>query len=88
MNLPVLILIFVATLVCSILSTLYQKLVIDEEHFKASFVITIHAALALVIWKFCLKDSDLTESFPAICSYLSAEFFGTFSTLKLSHKKV
>lgn len=88
MNFLVIVLIFVATLVCSILSTLYQKLVIDEQHFKASFVITIHAALALVIWKFCLKDTDLTESFPAIISYLGAEFCGTWGTLRLSHKKV
>lgn len=82
LNLQVVLLIFVATLICNALATIYQKLVIADHHLKATTVSVIIAGLSLFIWKNCLSESDLVSSTPAIVSYLFGDAVGTYAGLR------
>ena len=82
LNLRVLALIFVATVVCNALGVVYQRLVHKEHYIKATTISVAIAGLSLLIWRFCLTESDLTSSIPAIGSYLMGDALGTYAGLR------
>lgn len=82
-NLQVVALIFVATILCNALGVLYQRLLYQEAHLKATTISVIIAGLSLFIWKVCLTETDLTQSIPAIVSYLAGDAVGVYAGMKI-----
>lgn len=80
MSLLVLAVIFSATLLADALAVLYQRLVIKEQHFKATLISTLLAGIGILIWKYCLSDHDST---PAIIAYLLGGSIGTYGAFKV-----
>lgn len=72
--------IFVSTLVANVLSVLYQRLVLKDQHLKATTVSVVLAGISLLIWKHCLTEPD---SLPAVISYLIGDAVGTYTGFKI-----
>jgi uncharacterized protein YebE (UPF0316 family) len=80
MTLLILVAIFLATLVANVLSVVYQRLVLKDQHLKATTVSVVLAGISLLIWKHCLTEPD---SVPAIVSYLIGDAVGTYTGFKV-----